>query len=79
MLAIEADTPVPAALRGRLEARGASVVENRVQVSIAEPAREIAEILEEFRRDGVAVRDLTLKTVTLEAVFLQLTGKELRE
>ena len=29
--------------------------------------------------DGVAVRDLTLKTATLEAVFLQLTGKELRE
>jgi ABC-2 type transport system ATP-binding protein len=79
MLAIEAESPVPEVLRRRLEARGASVVENRVQLSIAEPAREIAEVLEEFRRDGVAVRDLTLKTATLEAVFLQLTGKELRE
>src|SRR5437867_4090393 len=67
MLAIEAESDVPEALRRRLEARGAAVVENRVQISIAEPAREIAEVLEEFRRDGVAVRDLTLKTATLEA------------
>jgi len=65
--------------RGKGWRPGASVVENRVQLSIAEPAREIAEVLEEFRRDGVAVRDMTLKTATLEAVFLQLTGKELRE
>jgi ABC-2 type transport system ATP-binding protein len=79
MLAIEAERDVPEALRRRLEARGAAVVENRARISIAEPAREIAEVLEEFRRDGVAVRDLTLKTATLEAVFLQLTGKELRE
>ena len=79
MLAIDAEKPVPENLKRRLEARGASVAENRVQLSIAEPAREIAEVLEEFRRDGVAVRDLTLKTATLEAVFLQLTGKELRE
>ena len=79
MLAIEAERDVPEPLRRRLEARGAAVVENRAQISIAEPAREIAEVLEEFRRDGVAVRDLTLKTATLEAVFLQLTGKELRE
>jgi ABC-2 type transport system ATP-binding protein len=78
-LAIEAESNVPEVLRRRLEARGAAVVENRAQISIAEPAREIAEVLEEFRRDGVAVRDLTLKTATLEAVFLQLTGKELRE
>jgi len=27
----------------------------------------------------VPVRDLTLKTPTLEQVFLQLTGRELRE
>jgi ABC-2 type transport system ATP-binding protein len=79
MLAIEAESAVPDDLRRRLEARGASVVENRAQLSIAEPAREIAEVLEEFRRDGVAVRDMTLKTATLEAVFLQLTGKEMRE
>jgi ABC-2 type transport system ATP-binding protein len=79
MLAIEAESDVPEALRRRLEARGAAVVENRARISIAEPAREIAEVLEEFRRDGVAVRDLTLKTATLEAVVLQLTGKELRE
>jgi ABC-2 type transport system ATP-binding protein len=79
MLAIEAESAVPDDLRRRLEARGAAVVENRAQLSIAEPAREIAEVLEEFRRDGVAVRDMTLKTATLEAVFLQLTGKELRE
>jgi len=78
-LTIEAEAAVPEPLRKRLEARGASVVENRARLSIAEPAREIAEVLEEFRRDRVAVRDMTLKTATLEAVFLHLTGRELRE
>jgi ABC-2 type transport system ATP-binding protein len=46
---------------------------------VTEPAREIPLLLETFRVDGVAIRDLTLKTATLESVFLQLTGRELRE
>ena len=48
-------------------------------IPVAEPAREIPEILEIFRRQSVAVRDLTLKAASLEDVFLHLTGRELRE
>jgi len=32
-----------------------------------------------FREAGAPVRDLQLKASTLEAVFLQLTGRELRD
>ena len=43
------------------------------------PAAQIREILGLFHSAGVPVRDLTLKSATLEQVFLQLTGRELRE
>jgi hypothetical protein len=46
---------------------------------VIDPAREVADLLEAFRTDGVRIRDLALKTGTLESVFLQLTGRELRE
>ena len=36
-------------------------------------------MLGRFHDAGAAVRDLTLKSPTLEQVFLQLTGRELRE
>jgi len=36
-------------------------------------------LLELFHAEGVALRDLSLKSATLEQVFLQLTGRELRE
>ncbi len=79
MLTIETEMPIAPALREALEERGGSVADGKVHVPVTEPAREIAELLERFRGDGVAIRDLTLKTATLESVFLQLTGRELRE
>jgi len=79
MLTIETELPLAPALREALEERGGSVADGKVHVPVTEPAREIAELLERFRGDGVAIRDLTLKTATLESVFLQLTGRELRE
>jgi ABC-2 type transport system ATP-binding protein len=79
MLTIETEETVGPALRETLEKRGGSVVDGKVSFPVTEPAREIPVILDTFRGDGVAIRDLTLKTATLEAVFLQLTGRELRE
>jgi len=79
MLTIETEETVGPALREILEKRGGSVVDGKVSFPVTEPAREIPVILDTFRGDGVAIRDLTLKTATLEAVFLQLTGRELRE
>jgi ABC-2 type transport system ATP-binding protein len=78
-LAIESGTAVDPAVRQRLESRGALVAEGRIQLSVGEPAREIPEWLATLRREGVAVRDLTLKRGNLESVFLHLTGRELRE
>jgi ABC-2 type transport system ATP-binding protein len=78
-LSIESDARLPEALRRRLTERGATVAERGAVVPIEEPAREIPEVLELFRSEGVRVRDLTLKTASLESVFLQLTGRALRE
>ena len=78
-LTIESAAPVDPAVRGRLESRGAVVSDGRIQLSVAEPAREIPDWLATLNREGVSVRDLTLKRGNLESVFLQLTGRELRE
>jgi len=79
VVTVDADRPVSAALRAALEKLGATVDGSRVQLSAADPPRQIREILEIFHREGSAVRDLTLRASTLEQVFLRLTGRELRE
>jgi len=79
MLTIETETPVTPAIREALEKRGASITGGSVHFSVTEPAREIPDLLAVFASDGVRIRDLTLKTGTLESVFLHLTGRELRE
>ena len=40
---------------------------------------EIRGVLERFHAANVPVRNLTLQSPSLEQVFLQLTGRELRE
>jgi ABC-2 type transport system ATP-binding protein len=78
-LTIDAGAPIPAALREKLVQRGATVDATKVQLSVENPAEQIREILGLFHSAGVPVRDLTLKSATLEQVFLHLTGRELRE
>ncbi len=78
-LVIDAAVPIPAALKAELESRKARVEGERVLLTVTEPAEEIRRILESFHAHRAAVRDLTLKSPTLEQVFLQLTGRELRE
>jgi ABC-2 type transport system ATP-binding protein len=79
MLTIEMETAVTAPVREALEKRGASIDDSTVHVPVTEPAREIPDVLAIFRNDGVRIRDLALRTATLESVFLHLTGRELRE
>ena len=50
-----------------------------MQMSVENPADRIRELLELYHASGVPIRDLILKSPTLEQVFLQLTGRELRE
>ena len=78
-LMVESAAPIPPALRAKLEAAGATVEETKARFSVANPAEEIRLVLTLFHDAGVGVRDLTLKSPTLEQVFLQLTGRELRE
>jgi ABC-2 type transport system ATP-binding protein len=78
-LTIDAAAPIPAALEEKLTRMGASVDETRMRLSVEDPAAQIRQLLDLFHEERVAVRDLTLKSATLEQVFLQLTGRELRE
>jgi len=78
-LVIDSALPIPAALKAELESRKARVEGERVLLTVTQPAEEIRRILESFHAHRAAVRDLTLKSPTLEQVFLQLTGRELRE
>ena len=78
-VALEAAQPVPSALAEKLRRQGAAVDGAVVKLSVEDPAGEIRRLLDLFHGEQVSVRDLTLKTPTLEQVFLQLTGRELRE
>jgi ABC-2 type transport system ATP-binding protein len=78
-LTIDTISPVSTPVRDRLAARGAVVDGTRVQISVEDPAAEIRQLLDLFHAERIAVRDLTLKIPTLEQVFLQLTGRDLRE
>ncbi len=76
---VESDGPIPPPLKEALEKVGALIDGSKVRVSVQDPPRQIREILELFHKEKAGVRDLTLKAATLEEVFLQLTGRELRE
>ncbi len=78
-LTIDAAAPISPALKEKLVRRGASVDDTRMQLSVENPAQQIRELLELFHSENVPVRDLILKSATLEQVFLSLTGRELRE
>jgi hypothetical protein len=47
--------------------------------SITDVAGELPGLLARLRDAGHAVLDLEVRTASLQAVFLELTGKELRE
>lgn len=76
---IDADAPVSEGLRDTLTAMGASVDGSVVRILADDAPRQIRELLEAFHGKETAIRDLTLKRASLEEVFLNLTGRELRE
>jgi len=78
-LTIQTVSAIPADLKEKLSRSGAAADGTAVRVSVEDPALEIRQLLDLFHSQGVAVKDLTLKSPTLEQVFLQLTGRELRE
>jgi len=79
VVTIETTAPISARIKEALQKFGASVDGEKAHVTVRDPARQIRELLEIFHADGAEIRDLTLKGATLEQVFLNLTGRELRE
>ncbi|MEO8190553.1 MAG: ABC transporter ATP-binding protein [Acidobacteriota bacterium] len=76
---IEAEGSIGPTLREKLERMGARVDGQGVLLLAADPPRQIRDLLEEFHAEKTAVADLSLKQASLEEVFLNLTGRELRE
>jgi ABC-2 type transport system ATP-binding protein len=76
---IETETSLPDGVRDSLRRFRATVDGNRVQALVEDPAVQIREVLQVFHDEGVRIRDLSLKSATLEQVFLHLTGRDLRE
>jgi len=61
------------------EGRGGKRDGASLRFTVADPAAEVAEILQAARGAKVPIRDLALTAPNLESVFLHLTGRELRE
>ena len=78
-LIVEAASDLPAALAAELSKRGGQIEGALVRMPVRSPADEVRGVLDLFHAASVPVLNLTLKSPTLEQVFLQLTGRELRE
>ncbi|MGH3682432.1 MAG: ABC transporter ATP-binding protein [Natronosporangium sp.] len=77
---VDGDLPVAAAAVRALPAvRAADVADSRVEVLVDEARTALPEILDTLTRAGVAVRSVAVDEPNLEAVFLHLTGKALRD
>jgi len=59
-------------------ARGGDMKAGVAHFSIEQPTA-IASLLDAASHDGLEVIDVTLRRPNLESVFLQLTGRELRQ
>ena len=58
--------------------RGGEMNDGTARFSVAHPA-EIAPLLQDSAKAGIEVTDLSLRKPNLESVFLNLTGRELRD
>jgi len=79
-LSIERPADGAPAVRAAAPAGFAYEDEGNVLVAdITDVARELPDLLARLRAAGLGVRDLEVRSASLQAVFLALTGKELRE
>jgi linearmycin/streptolysin S transport system ATP-binding protein len=76
-ISFESDLSGP--LREQLTARGATVMDHTIKILAEDFTGMIAEMIKLMQQADVNVSDLSVRPPTLESVFLQLTGKELRE
>jgi len=60
-------------------ARTASIADGQLRMTVSDPAGMLPLVLAAAEQVGVTVTDLSIAEPTLETVFINLTGKELRE
>ncbi|MGA3027480.1 MAG: ABC transporter ATP-binding protein [Bryobacteraceae bacterium] len=78
---IETEQPLPAETPPFLAELKHHVADGRKQMSVqsAQPARTIVDLVKWVDQNGIELADIHLKRPTLEDVFIELTGKRLRE
>jgi len=80
--AVEFNQPALASDRALADLPGVArvqVEDNLITLYSAEVAKTIAALMEYCQDAGAPVDDLTVRTATLEDVFLKLTGRRMRE
>ena len=78
---IETEQPLPAETPPFLAELKHHVADGRKQMSVqsAQPARTIVDLVKWVDQNRVDLADIHLRRPTLEDVFIELTGKRLRE
>ena len=78
---IRCERPMPANLPALVDGDDPHFSEDRcvLTVAAAKPARTIVDLVKWIDQQGLDVADIHLKRPTLEDVFIELTGKSLRE
>jgi len=60
-------------------ARTAGIADGQLRMTVSDPAGMLPLVLAAAEQVGVRVTDLSIAEPTLETVFINLTGKDLRE
>ncbi|HXI12703.1 MAG TPA: ABC transporter ATP-binding protein [Thermoanaerobaculia bacterium] len=76
---IEVGNDIPPHLGQELIEDGAVVDDKRITFFSDLPAQDVARLIGRLAEEAITVADLSIRTPTLERVFLHLTGRELRE
>lgn len=82
IIEMETDRPMPfATMPEPLKANRftGSSEDKRISMQSANPARTIAELVKWLEQESLSLADIHLKRPTLEDVFIELTGRRLRE
>jgi ABC-2 type transport system ATP-binding protein len=72
-------SPDEATLRALPGVRGARVEATGILLTVTEPHVALPALLQRLQADGVALARLTTRHVSLEDVFVDLTGRHLRD
>jgi ABC-2 type transport system ATP-binding protein len=82
LIEIQCEQPLPATeLDSFLNSEKHSFSDGRKTLTVhsAHPARAIVDLVKWIDQQGIELADIHLKRPTLEDVFIELTGKRLRE